>query len=151
MRANEFPLYELSHQEFENVCYDLLIADNTYFQLKRLGGLKNTGIIDFEGIREDLDGSIKNVAIEVKHWMHFDTNKYSQLLQSLALHNSSYSFFVLMTSAKLSESQKQKIQRINETIPNINIKILDYYSIFKLLTKYVKVGSQYFIVLKKTY
>jgi hypothetical protein len=148
VKDKEFPLYDLSPEDFEIMCFELLVKRNVYFQLRRTINTTDTKVADIVGIYEDFDSSIKNIAIEIKHWMHFNVNKFVDDLEKRLDFLNDYRTYLFITSAKVSAKQYEEIKNICNNTSNIIIQVQDYSYICNLLLKYPEIGSKYFSSLR---
>jgi len=144
----KYPLRELSIKDFELMCYELLQSTDKYFQLEYLGASMKSHNTDIIGSYEDVDGQVKKIAFEVKHWFKFNRESLIKDLHNRAVTLNGYSRLIYITSVDVSDSDFMAIQKAGQGYSGISIELMDATAIFELLEKNLKVGSKYFTKLK---
>lgn len=142
----KIPLHELSFENFEDLCFDLLNKTNEYTNIIRNS---NRYGFDFLGTQNSRDNGKTDIAIEAKHWLHFKTQPYLELLEKVTKSSETVSIFILITSAKISSKDKKTINEINARYKSIVVKIIDFSLICDLINNNLDIKIRYFPELKK--
>jgi hypothetical protein len=137
----QFPIFELSPQDFERLCLDLLNAEGGNLILN---SDEKQRWFDITGERLSTEGKAKRVAIEVKHRTTFHPEGLRLFVDRLSKSDSRFDEYVFMTSSPLTPANLQAIQTATVSSPSLNLVLLGQQEIFQLLEKHPKVAAKYF-------
>ncbi|PKL00051.1 MAG: hypothetical protein CVV56_08025 [Tenericutes bacterium HGW-Tenericutes-1] len=152
MEFNKLPMYDMSLRQFEDLCYDLLKANE---EVEIVTRIKDDEGFDFEGEEKFSSGKSKSFLVVVKHWSKFNINGVAEaLLRFITIEN--FDKLIFITSAKLTNTQHDEVKNLVEDIDrNIDFSIIDYNRILKLVNDNIEIHKKYFqninLVIKKRY
>lgn len=136
-----FPIFELSPQDFEKLCLDLLKAEGGNLQLN--SDEKNRWF-DITGERPSPEGKPRTVAIEVKHRTTFHPEGLRLFVDRLSKSDMRFDEYVFITSSPLTSVHRQAIQSETIAQSGLNIQLFGQQEVFQLLTKHSDVAAKYF-------
>lgn len=137
----QFPIFELTPQDFERLCLDLLNAEGGNLILN---SDEKHRWFDITGERLSTEGNAKRVAIEVKHRTTFHPEGLRFFADSLSKSDSRFDEYVFMTSAPLTPANLKAIKTATVSSPSLNLVLLGQHEIFQLLEKHPKIAAKYF-------
>lgn len=135
-----YPLYELSGEEFERLCIDLLAADDPDLAISNVGLPRS---IDAVGTRKTKQGS-QTVAIEAKHRTTFDPKGFRSFLERLAKESQKYDEYVFITSSPIPDAQRQLHSSNAAKVLNAQFKLFGQAEVLALLNNHSAIASKYF-------
>lgn len=136
-----FPIFELSPQDFEKLCLDLLKAEGGNL---RLNSDEKNRWFDIAGERPSPDGKSRTVAIEVKHRTAFHPEGLRLFVDRLAKSDVRFDEYVFITSSPLTSAQLQAIHSEAIARSGLTIQLFGQQEVFQLLTKHSDIAAKYF-------
>lgn len=136
--AFNYPIFEINPAEFESLCLELLQAEGGDFRLVRHFAY------DIEGKRESAHGNEEKIAVEVKHRSHFQMEDLKQSVSKIQKISEKFNTFIYITSANISLSRRDIIQKLLETPSNLQINVLGQQELHALLSKHRAIAGKYF-------
>lgn len=135
-----YPLYELSGEEFERLCIELLMAADP--QLTVSAG-EAPRWIDAVGFRKASTGT-RSVAIEAKHRTAFHPEGLRLFLERLAREATKFDEYIFITSSPILDIHRQVPNSQAAKSLNAEIKLLGRDDILSLLEQHRHVAAKYF-------
>lgn len=136
-----FPIFELSPQDFEKLCLDLLKAEGGNL---RLNTDEKNHWFDITGERPSPKGKPRTVAIEVKHRTTFHPEGLWLFIDRLSKSNMRFDEYVFITSSPLTPAHLEAINSEAVARSGISIQFLGQQDVFHLLSKHSDVAAKYF-------
>lgn len=138
---HSFPIFELSPQDFEKLCLDLLKADGGNL---RLNTDEKNRWFDITGEMPSSEGKPRTVAIEVKHRTTFHPEGLRLFIDKLSKSNMRFDEYVFITSSPLTPAHLEAINSVAVKRSGISIQLLGQKDVFHLLSKHSDVAATYF-------
>ena len=139
--SQSFPIFELSPQDFETLCLDLLIAEGGNFW--RNSDEKNSWF-DIAGERPTPNGKSKTTAIEVKHRTTFHPESLRSFVDRLSKSSVRFDEYLFITSSPVTTEHRQAIKSEKIARSGLNISLLGQQEVFQLLTQHSDVATKHF-------
>ena len=136
-----YPIFELSPEDFESLCLDLLNAEGGNFALNS-GGLHQG--YDLRGEKSSAEGTPIKIAIAVKHRRAFDPEGVWRFIERISQSGLKFDEYIFITSSPLTPEHLQAVQSQAAIKSGLNISLVDQKEIFNLLAKHPTVGAKYF-------
>lgn len=136
-----FPIFELSPQDFEKLCLDLLNAEGGNLNLN---SDQRDRWFDITGERPSGEGKSITVAIEVKHRTTFHPEGLRLFVDRLSKSDKRFDEYVFITSSPLTSAHRQAIQSEIIARSGLNVQLFGQQEVFQLLTKHSDVAAKYF-------
>jgi hypothetical protein len=138
--SSPYSLYELSGEEFERLCVELLMAADP--QLTISAG-EAPRWIDAVGVRKVSNGT-RSVAIEAKHRTAFHPDELRLFLERLAQESKKFDEYIFITSSPIQDVHKQVSKSQAARSLNAEIRLLGRDDILSLLDQHRHVAAKYF-------
>jgi hypothetical protein len=138
--SSPYPLYELSGDEFERLCVELLMAADP--QLTISAG-EAPRWIDAVGVKK-VPGGTRSVAIEAKHRTAFHPEGLRLFLERLAQESKKFDEYIFVTSSPIQDAHRQVSQSQSAMSLNGKIRLLGKDDILLLLDQHRHVAAKYF-------
>ncbi|MGM3216471.1 restriction endonuclease [Pseudomonas sp. PhalM4] len=138
MNALRYPLFELSPQELEKLCLDLLNAEGGRFELVNLAAF------DIEGHRTTGNGKEERIAVEVKHRTHFHISQLNEFIEKAKSLPAGFNSLIYITSAPLSLRQRDLIEITGKNTSAHRIQVVGQHELHSMLSKHPAIGEKYF-------
>lgn len=132
----KYQLFELSPQQFEELCADLLSAELQFDKYFITDGPNDNGV-DILALK-----GIKKLAIQIKHRYRIVNNQLEKEIEKYKHLLEFHHEFIFITSANIS---KETINRLQSD----KIKIISQQELFNLLDKHADVAQRYFTNVEK--
>ena len=136
-----FPIFELSPQDFEKLCLDLLKAEGGNL---RLNSDEKNRWFDITGERPSAEGKPRTVAIEVKHRTTFHPEGLRLFIDRLSKSDMRFDEYVFITSSPLTPAHLEAINSETVARSGLNIQLLGQQDVFHLLSRHPDVAAKYF-------
>jgi len=136
----QYPLYELSGEEFERLCLDLLVASDPSLSIS---AAELPRWIDAVGARKTKQG-VQSVAINVTHRSTFHPEGLRLFLERLSKEDQKFDEYVFVTSSPIQEIHRKLSNSNAVTAMNAEVKILGQAELISLLDSYPVVVAKYF-------
>jgi len=129
MAIGQNNLYELTPNEFEKLCAEILKTQG-FERVQLVGGPKDQGV--------DIVGESKGhkVAVQVKHTKHLSTAALRRIIDQVLAGSYQPQELVIMTSAPLSPSLKSSVQSLQS---GISVRIIGPTEILQALKKHPEI------------
>lgn len=135
-----FPLYELSAEEFERLCVDLLMADDPNLNISTI---ESPRWIDAVGTRRTGKES-RSLAIEASHRTVFHPEGLQLFLERMSSETRKFDEYIFVTSSPISNAHLKLDKFDTEKALHGEIKVLGREEVITLLTSHPAVASKYF-------
>lgn len=139
-KTSPYPLYELSGEEFERLCVELLMAADP--QLTISAG-EAPRWIDAVGFKKVPNGT-RSVAIEAKHRTAFHPEGLRLFLERLAQESTKFDEYIFITSSPIQDVHRQVSNSQAAMSLNAEIRLLGRNDILSLLDQHSYVAAKYF-------
>ncbi|MGQ3194084.1 MAG: hypothetical protein ACT6UH_05685 [Hydrogenophaga sp.] len=136
----KYPLYELSEQEFERLCVDLLLAANPQMSASTVEIPRWIDAV----AKERVDGRDRAIAIEVKHRMNFHPEGLRLFLERLSKESPKFDEYIFITSSPIGDIHRQLKDSAAAKALNAGVQILGRAEITQLLDLHPTVAMKYF-------
>jgi len=135
-----YQLYELSSEEFERLCIDLLVAADSLL----IGeGEAAPRWIDAIAKRKTKNGD-KFVAIEISHRTTFHPEGLRLFLERSAKEVRKFDEYIFITSSPIQEIHRQLVYSDAAKTLNAEVKILGQQELIELLNSHQDIAAKYF-------
>jgi tetrahydromethanopterin S-methyltransferase subunit B len=138
--SDPYSLYELSPEEFERLCMELLMAEDPRLTISAGEAPR---WIDAIGVRGVSTGS-RSVAIEAKHRRAFHPEGLRLFLERLARESTKFDEYIFITSSPIRDAHRQIINSQAARSLNAEVKLLGKDDILLLLRQHHHVAAKYF-------
>lgn len=145
----KYPIFDLSPEDFEKLCLDLLNTTGIYRDLGLHNRDDNYLFADIYGKIENKHGELVGVAIEVKHWLKMNISKFKNEVLQRIDRLKDFTNIKFITSAKIENYQKDQINDIISPYKGWGLEIIDQSDLFKLLDLNPKIAEKYFKPVRK--
>lgn len=140
----KYPLYELTPDVFERLCFDLLTRSYQGFDFGVFGPeLGPDKGVDFIGTKEEPGKHIK-IAVEIKHRTSLHPEGLRLFLQRFADYFSDFDELVIITSSPLTSTHREFASLPSIKDKGVNVKLLGQSDIYELLDKNQDIANRYF-------
>lgn len=140
-----YPLYELSGQEFEQLCCRLLLADDANLSISHAS---SPPWLDAVGTRKSALG-VQTIAIETKHRTTFQPEGVRNFLERMGKEDLKFEEYIFITSSPIPEIHR-RIDKSNEAKAlNAEVKILGLADVIALLDRHSPIAAEYFSNVRK--
>jgi hypothetical protein len=143
--STPYPLYELSGEEFERLCVELLMAADP--QLTISAG-EAPRWIDAIGIKKTPTAP-RSVAIEAKHRTAFHPEGLRLFLERLAKESRKFDEYIFITSSPIQDVHRQVVATQAAKSLNADIKLFGKDDILSLLDQHRHVAAKFFKTARK--
>lgn len=143
--SSPYPLYELSGEEFERLCVELLMAADP--QLTISAG-EAPRWIDAVGMKKVPNG-IRSVAIEAKHRTDFHPEGLRLFLERLSQESTKFDEYIFITSSPIQDVHRQVSKSQAAISLNAELRLLGRDDILSLLNQHHHVAAKYFKTARK--
>lgn len=138
--SSHYPLYELSGEEFERLCIELLMAADP--QLTVSAG-EAPRWIDAVGVKKVPNGT-RSVAIEAKHRTAFHPEGLRLFLERLSQESTKFDEYIFITSSQIQGVHRQVSKSQAAISLNAELRLLGRDDILSLLDQHRHVAAKYF-------
>lgn len=135
-----YPLYELSGEEFERLCIDLLVAADSSLAVTTANTPR---WIDAVGTRRTKQGD-KSVAIETSHRSTFHPEGLRLFLERLSKEERRFDEYIFITSSPIQDIHRELANSNAAKALNAEVRILGQQELIELLNGYQAVAVKYF-------
>ncbi len=122
-------LYELTPEEFEKLCGEILKAQG-FDRIELVGGIGDQGV-DIVGEKEG-----RNVVVQVKHTKQLSIQMVHRIIDQVQASSYQPKELLIMTSAALVPSHKYLIQKLSNTM---TIEVMGQHEILKVLNEHPEI------------
>lgn len=140
-----YPLYELSSEEFEKLCIELILAADPSLTVANTLPSK---WVDAVGARKTVQGN-ESVAIEVKHRSALSPDNLRLFLDRLAQRELWFDEFIFITSSPLEDKHKKLVDLKSAKALSASFRILGQQEVIQLLKNHPSIAKKYFKSVQK--
>lgn len=140
-----YPLYELTPEVFERLCFDLLTRTYQGFDFgihASVPGRPDKGV-DFVATKEETGKHLK-IAIEIKHRTSLHPDGLRMALERSSDYFSDFDEVVIITSSPLTDTHRKLVTLPSIKDKGLNVKLIGQSDIFELLDKNKDIAERYF-------
>ena len=138
--SSPYPLYELSGEEFERLCVELLMAADPELTISAGEAPR---WLDAVGTRRTKAGST-SVAIEAKHRTAFHPDGMRIFLERLSKEKAKFDEYIFITSSPIQDVHRQLVKSPAAQSLNAEVKLLGQDDVVLLLERHPQVAAKYF-------
>lgn len=129
MMINENSLYQLTPNEFEKLCVEILRAQG--FERVELVGRRGDQGVDIIGETEG-----QKIAVEVKHTRQLSISNIRRIIDQVQASGNELKQLVIITSAILSPSLRESIQKLSS---DINVRLIGQDEVLRALNEHPEI------------
>lgn len=140
----KYPLYELTPEVFERLCFDLLARSYQGFDFGIFGPEPGPDKgVDFVGTKDEAGKHVK-VAVEIKHRTSLHPDGLRLFLQRFADYFSDFDELVIVTSSPITKTHREFVSLPSLKEKGVNVRLIGQSDIFELLEKNQDIAARYF-------